>query len=49
MFKSVKKTNDKQMIDDALKRFTNALDMIHKKYMGSERDLYNRTGRKYLL
>ena len=38
-----KKTNDKQMIDDALKRFTNALEMIHKKYMGSERDLYNRS------
>ena len=43
MFKSVKKTNDKQMIDDALKRFTNALEMIHKKYMGSEKDLYNRS------
>ena len=43
MFKSFKKTNDKQMIDDALKRFTNALEMIHKKYMGSEKDLYNRS------
>jgi len=43
MFKSVKNTNDKQMIDDAVKRFTNALGMIHQKYMGSEKDLYNRS------
>ena len=43
MFKSFKNTNDKQMIDDAVKRFTNALGMIHQKYMDSENDLYNRS------
>ena len=31
------------MIDDAVNRFTNALEMIHQKYMGSEKDLYNRS------
>ncbi len=30
------------MIDDAVNRFTNALGMIHQKYMNSEKDLYNR-------
>jgi len=43
MFKIVKNTNDKQIIDDAVKRFANALGMIHQKYMNSEKDLYNRS------
>ena len=41
----IKMSKDKQMIRDAVKRFTHDLEVIHQKYMlgvGEERELYHR-------
>jgi hypothetical protein len=41
----IKMSKDKQMIRDAVKRFTYELEVIHQKYMlgvGKERELYHR-------
>ena len=41
----IKMSKDKQMIRDAVKRFTHELEVIHQKYMlgvGKERELYHR-------
>ena len=41
----IKMSKDKQMIRDAVKRFTHELEVIHQKYMlgvGKERELYVR-------
>ena len=35
-------SKDKQMIRDAVKRFTHDLEVIHQKYMLKERELYHR-------
>ena len=41
----IKMSKDKQVIRDAVKRFTHELEVIHQKYMlgvGKERELYHR-------